>query len=247
MKLLSWNVAGRQRGALAAQLEKVLGQQADVVALQEITAKTYAPWVEGLVGAGYSLASSIDLLAIPYPEPIKRKNFNLVATRGRIAPLPGLTWPDAEEARVAFPEKYVAALVECDDLQVEVHNAHLPPGSALCTADLTVSIGPSIAFLHGPAFFLDRPWGRGAGQVRSSRRRPAGLGGSCAGRRFPGSCAARRFPQPRSARPGRPSLPGRIPHKVALWPERLLLARPHGFWSAPIRRRPFPVGPDEST
>ena len=130
MNLLSWNVAGRQRGALAAQLEKVLGQQADVVALQEITAKTYAPWVEGLVGAGYSLVSSIDLLAIPYPEPIKRKNFNLVATRGRIAPLPGLTWPDAEEARVAFPEKYVAALVECDGLQVEVHNAHLPPGSS---------------------------------------------------------------------------------------------------------------------
>ncbi len=30
---------------------------------------------------------------------------------------------------MAFPEKYVAARVVLDDLTLEVHNAHLPPGS----------------------------------------------------------------------------------------------------------------------
>ena len=49
MRLLSWNVAGRQGRALAAQVEKVVDAKPDVVALQEITAKTYGAWVDGLL------------------------------------------------------------------------------------------------------------------------------------------------------------------------------------------------------
>jgi len=128
INVLSWNVAGR-RDQLAAQLERVLGQNPDVLALQELTASTYAPWCAGLLEAGYSVVSTVDLLSVPYPPPIKRKNFNLLAARHTVALLPGLSFPDAEQAAVAFPEKYLATQVVCDGLVIEVHNAHLPPGS----------------------------------------------------------------------------------------------------------------------
>ena len=42
--------------------------------------------------------------------------------------LPGLSYDDREEMRVAFPEKYLAARVSVDGVEIDVHNAHLPPG-----------------------------------------------------------------------------------------------------------------------
>jgi len=130
MKLLSWNVGGRQRSKLVPQLEKVTGAEADVVALQEVTAATHDAWQQGLEAHGYSTLSSIDLLAAPYPGQIKRKNLNLVAARGDIVSLPGLSWPDADQAAVAFPEEHVAARIKCQGVAFELHNAHLPPGSS---------------------------------------------------------------------------------------------------------------------
>ena len=49
--------------------------------------------------------------------------------RGRIAALPGLAFGDPEQARLAFPEKYLAVRVVVDGMGLDVHNAHLPPGS----------------------------------------------------------------------------------------------------------------------
>ena len=129
MKLISWNVNGRVADAGRKQIEAVLGREPDVVALQELTVASYPQWCAALLDAGFSVVSSEDLVAVPYPPPIQRKYFNAIAARGAIAPLPGLHFPDPEQARVAFPEKYVAARVVLDDLTLEVHNAHLPPGS----------------------------------------------------------------------------------------------------------------------
>jgi endonuclease/exonuclease/phosphatase family metal-dependent hydrolase len=85
----------------------------------------------------------------PYPEPpyvsppfprrvpggpieqvgqINRKYFNLSAARHPIAILPGLSFENHEEMRFAFPEKYLAARVVVDGVEIDVHNAHLPPG-----------------------------------------------------------------------------------------------------------------------
>ena len=129
MRVLSWNVAGRVGARLQDQAERVLGAGADVVALQEVTRATYSSWSDRLRVAGYSVLSTIDLLSVPYPPPVARKNFNLLAARHPIAALPGLSWPDSEQARDAFPEKYLAGRTSCDGGLIDVHNAHLPPGS----------------------------------------------------------------------------------------------------------------------
>jgi endonuclease/exonuclease/phosphatase family metal-dependent hydrolase len=128
MVVPTWNVAGRQR-RLGTQVARVLSRTPDVVALQEITAATYQPWCERLASEGYTVLSSIDLLGIPYPPPVIRKNFNIIAARHPINALPGLSFPDPEQARVAFPEKYLAARIVWEGVAVDFHNAHLPPGS----------------------------------------------------------------------------------------------------------------------
>jgi exodeoxyribonuclease III len=130
MKLISWNVNGRVADACAAQIRTVLGRIPDVIALQELTVTSYPLWCDALLSAGFSVVSTVDLIAVPYADPsIKRKYFNAIAARGTIAPLRGLDFPDPVEARFAFPEKYVAARVVLEGLEFEVHNAHLPPGS----------------------------------------------------------------------------------------------------------------------
>jgi exonuclease III len=142
MRLLSWNVAARE-GKLAQQLSNVLEEEPDVVALQEVSTGTHARWRQGLVEAGYSVLASDDLLALPYPPPeagypfrqrtpkqVIRTKFNLTASRLPVEPLAGLSFPDKEEERFAFPEKYLAAEVVEQSVAVEVHNAHAPPGSS---------------------------------------------------------------------------------------------------------------------
>src|SRR4051794_32403929 len=98
LRLLSWNVAGRA-DKVGDQLAAIESRAPDVVALQELTARTYAPWCEGLLERDYSIVSAVDLVALPYPPPpypdgvkqsqIRRKNFNLTASRLPIALLDG--------------------------------------------------------------------------------------------------------------------------------------------------------------
>ena len=134
MKLLCWKVCG-QLGALARrQIELALGRDADVIALQEISAGNYPDWCESLMAAGYSVVSAIDLSGLPYPfssPPITRRYFNLTASRLPIVPLAGLRFEDSEQAAVAFPEKYLAASVVADGATVEVHSADVPPSETL--------------------------------------------------------------------------------------------------------------------
>jgi hypothetical protein len=53
-----------------------------------------------------------------------------VAARHPIAQLAGLSFEEPDEALYAFPEKYVAGRVAVDGAEVEIHNAHLPPGES---------------------------------------------------------------------------------------------------------------------
>ena len=85
MKILTWNVNGRVDEACSRQLDRVLGVEPDVLALQEVTLASYPAWCAGLVQASYSVLSSVDLVNLPYPEvqpPISRRYFNLMATSG---------------------------------------------------------------------------------------------------------------------------------------------------------------------
>lgn len=65
MRVLSWNVNGRVRNALGRQLKKMVERSPDIAALQEVTRGSYAAWCEGLTSEGYSVVSSVDLLALP--------------------------------------------------------------------------------------------------------------------------------------------------------------------------------------
>ncbi len=149
MKLLCCNVRGHIQPRLGRQLSAVLARKPDLLALQEVTSGSYVHWCRGLLDAGYSVVANVDLLAAPYPEPpyvsppfprrvsggpiakvgqINRTYFNLSAARHPIAMLPGLSFEDREERRFAFPEKYLAAKVIVDGVEIDVHNAHVPPG-----------------------------------------------------------------------------------------------------------------------
>jgi exonuclease III len=143
LKIFSWNVERRVQTTLGRQLEAVLTRAPDIVALQEIKLGTYGDWSEGLRAAGYAIVDSRDLVTLPYPPPpypsppfpkqgeeqIQREPFNLIAARHRISPLAGLRFDHPEEAKWAFPEKYTAARVTIDEVEIDVHNAHLPHGA----------------------------------------------------------------------------------------------------------------------
>jgi exonuclease III len=124
VRLISWNVNGRYGPALSRQLAAVCARGADVVALQEIRARSLSVWREGLerVGLQHVLDSS-DLLAAPSlsGREYRRIYFNLVASSWPLRRLPGL--------QLEFPERYLAASVGRAGAGFEIHVAHLPPGS----------------------------------------------------------------------------------------------------------------------
>ena len=71
----------------------------------------------------------------PYPDPpyasppfpphriparrLSRTSFNLTAARGELVGLPGLTFANPDEARLALPEKHLAARVRHDGAEVD--------------------------------------------------------------------------------------------------------------------------------
>ena len=89
---LSWNVAGRVRGA-SDQVAAVLAADWDLVCLQEITPTTADGWRAALEGAGLQVAMSA---WPPSPEGSRRLGV-LVASRTSMEPLPALAgapWPE---------------------------------------------------------------------------------------------------------------------------------------------------------
>jgi endonuclease/exonuclease/phosphatase family metal-dependent hydrolase len=153
MKIISWNVNGRTEDAARRQLKAILRRKPDVLALQEVTFRpsqrspgSYAIWSDGLLRRGYSVVSTVDLVGLPYPEPdyptpplplswqgrkhdhIQRKYFNLIASLHPMIALGGLAYGSDEEALLGFPEKHIAARIQLNRGEVDVHNTHLPPG-----------------------------------------------------------------------------------------------------------------------
>jgi exonuclease III len=124
LRLISWNVNGRYGPALLRQVEAVGERNPDILALQEVRLESLGAWQTGLHKLGLTyLVESSHLLQRPAPQgqDYKRRYFNLIASR----------WPlaDLDDLEVAFPERYVAAAVQRPGQALEVHNAHIPPGS----------------------------------------------------------------------------------------------------------------------
>ena len=113
MLLVSWNLAGRVRQQ-PAQAATVLGQDAEVVCLQELTPTTRPLWEDSLRAEGYDVALS----AYPVAPTGLRRLSVCIAARGGVTAAGSLPIP--------WPERHLAAVV-CDRLIV--HTLHAPLSS----------------------------------------------------------------------------------------------------------------------
>ncbi len=112
MRLITWNVAGRV-GRQPEQAELIAGAGVDVIALQEVTARTLPMWRTALTEAGFA-ASPSALDDMP-PAAGRRLLGVLTAAREplrRLAAPPGVPWPER--------------VLCCALGEVEVVNLHSP-------------------------------------------------------------------------------------------------------------------------
>jgi exonuclease III len=124
VRLISWNIAGRSR-KLAAQMRAILELHPDIVCLQEVRAAT-APLLSAALcngGLPYSV-DSFRLAANPVLLTGPRQYGEFIASRWRIRALP------QESFKLPWPEKVVSAVIRWPPSPLEVHTAHIPPGSS---------------------------------------------------------------------------------------------------------------------
>ncbi len=125
LRLVSWNVAGRV-GRFGSQVEQLSGYQADIVALQETTARTIPMWrwaATEELGLPYiidsrSLAPDQTLLNGP------RKYAQVFASRFPLEALP------PQDFEVPWPERVLSVVIQAPGGDIEAHTTHIPPGSS---------------------------------------------------------------------------------------------------------------------
>lgn len=116
MRLVTWNVAGRVRRR-PEQVEALLAEEPEVVALQEVSAGTAAGWREDLAAAGFEVRTSLDVVG----RPERRRPLGvLVGARGsgpmRAGPAVAIPWP----------ERLLVVRVD----GIELYNLHSPISQA---------------------------------------------------------------------------------------------------------------------
>jgi exodeoxyribonuclease III len=115
VRLITWNVARRVQ-ALAAQAAALGAREPDVVALQEVTARTLPLWEAALATIGLPHVAATLGAADPARVPAgPRRTGVLLAARAALEPLPGLL-------PVPWPETAIAGRVD----GIEVHTVHVP-------------------------------------------------------------------------------------------------------------------------
>jgi exonuclease III len=115
VRLISWNVARRVQ-ALAAQAAAIGGREPDVVALQEVTARTLPLWEAACATLGLEHVACTLASADPARAPAApRRTGVLIAAREPFEPLPGLL-------PVPWAETALAARV----YGIELHAVHVP-------------------------------------------------------------------------------------------------------------------------
>ena len=121
MKLISWNVAARVKRA-DQQVAALLDRMPDVVALQEVTRKSFPILRDGLIEGGLSHIVSV----VPLDKPAFPANALgvMIASRFPLSAVEqGLSLP-------SWPEKSVSVMVQSPLGSVEVNTVHVPPGSS---------------------------------------------------------------------------------------------------------------------
>jgi exonuclease III len=114
VRLITWNVARRVE-ALAAQAAALGGREPDVVALQEVTARTLPLWEAAFAAIGLPHVACTLRDADPVRLPAgPRRTGVLLAAREPLEPIPALDMP--------WPETALAARVA----GIEVHTVHVP-------------------------------------------------------------------------------------------------------------------------
>jgi exonuclease III len=113
VRLITWNV-NRRVSVLAAQAAALAGRQPDVVALQEVTARSWPLWRAALETIGLPHAACSLEAADPERQPISRRRAGvLIAAR---------TLALADPLPVPWPESTLASRID----GVVVHVAHVP-------------------------------------------------------------------------------------------------------------------------
>jgi exonuclease III len=131
VRLISWNV-NRRVALLAEQAAALAGREPDVVALQEITARTWELWRAALETIGLPHATC------SWP-PRSRRTVVLIATREPHEPAAALEVP--------WPETTLAA----DTGGVTIHNAHVPnAANGWVKPDTLAALRAGLEAGHGP-------------------------------------------------------------------------------------------------
>lgn len=122
LRLMSWNVAGRV-GRWRERIDAIRGLAPDILALQEVTARTLPMYTTDLPALGLDhIVDSRSLSETPRALTGPRKYCELLASRWPLEPLA------AAEFDIPWPERVLSAVVHTPGGDVEVHIAHLPTG-----------------------------------------------------------------------------------------------------------------------
>jgi exonuclease III len=119
MHLISWNVAGR-RSTCSEQIDALERQKPDVVALQEVRKSTLVKFQTGLPQIGLEHMKDSVYLASQYGRPYGQA----IASRWPLEFLPPTDFD------VPFPERMLSVILDSPWGPIELHTAHIPPGSS---------------------------------------------------------------------------------------------------------------------
>lgn len=121
MRLVSWDVMGGYGGRMSAQVDIIASRSPDLVALQEITAKTAPVYRELLQERGYySIVDSFQ--SSRYTTRLKSGSYGeMIASRWPIISSP-------IKFEVPWPEKVLSCFVIGPWGDILVHTAHIPSG-----------------------------------------------------------------------------------------------------------------------
>ena len=118
-RVVSWNLGGRL--AAEQQLEAVFRASPDIVAFQEVTARTATTLADGLRKQGFSLRHTA--ASILPSTPRNRGLGVLLASRLPISEA-------FHSFRMPWPEKGLSFCIDIDGTPVDVHCVYVPPGSS---------------------------------------------------------------------------------------------------------------------
>ena len=124
MILFTWNLQSRTN-TIKQQLNAISKYKADVLAFQEVTKGSIEKITIYLKEMGYeNILDSFSLSNEKEDLKDKRKYGQIIASKYK------LVKRDPKEFKVPWKERILSADILTDKGKIEIHNAHIPPGSS---------------------------------------------------------------------------------------------------------------------